>query len=220
MKKWMNYLKDYHGDKGEYKFFNIGNEIALVKAMEDIVTYAKENDILGHWANPVYNQDDANRFLTGYPEDFYNEELLNKCYEDNKWKTLPELPLRTTNMATFPDDLRQAFLTAFEEYENVDDNLVKFKIHVCLPGDIIMTHYDSPGEWRHEIPYEQTHLETRLMVFMDDWQAGQSVQIGDDLIKWKKYDATERNIKHCLHGAANFGFEPRITFLIGWMKKQ
>lgn len=230
MKEWMKYIKDYHNADESYKRLSLIDNPALVKAMDQVVAYIKENGLLGKNTPPVYNRNDADRFLFGYPEDFYNTEFLDKCYADNKHKELPELPLRSTNMFDIEDGLREEFLTAFEEYESVDDHFLKFRVHVVLPGDIVMTHYDSPGEWvrnaqtadewRYVIPYEKSHLEMRLMVFMDDWQPGQVVQIGNDLIQWKKYDAIEWDIKNCLHGAANFGFDDRIAFLIGWIRKE
>jgi len=217
MKEWMAYIKEYHKADEVYKKLNIANNHALVDVITKIVEYVKEENIRGTDNAPVYDKAGVVDFLANYPADFKpKKELLKTAFDNN----IGDRPFRTTDMNRFPVALQEEFKAVFEEYESVQNGLIKFKVNVTRPGDIVMAHYDSPASLAYGIPYEQTHLEHRLLIFMTEWQNGQVVQMGNDLLQWKKYDAVKWSIKNCMHGGANFGFDERIAFVVSWVQKE
>lgn len=89
---------------------------------------------------------------------------------------------------------------------------VRVRIHCQKPGQMASWHLDKaqiPNE--HRDP-KKTH---RLYVFLQDWNFGQVIEIGNTIIThWKKGDTVWYNWRDLPHGTANFGHDDRFIMII------
>jgi hypothetical protein len=87
------------------------------------------------------------------------------------------------------------------------------------PGCCLMWHYDSYSAFVkfQEIPEEKYHKIRRVAIMLRDWNFGQTVQIGKNVISdWKIGDVFgwEGDV---WHGAGNFGLSDLIVFQVTYL---
>lgn len=89
----------------------------------------------------------------------------------------------------------------------------EFAITKLSPGDILPLHRDLYRSYRsrHDVTVDQIQ---RIIVFLQDWQSGHLLQIGDQMIvHWQSGDWVSW-IGHDAHLAANLGPHDRYTLQI------
>jgi hypothetical protein len=97
---------------------------------------------------------------------------------------------------------------------------ISMGIQLQHPGQFVLLHIDRPKFHDYKIPLtdlRQDPISAKILIFFDDWQDGQTFQMGKEFIKWKAGDVYTWNQRDVPHGSANFGFESRWILRITGM---
>jgi hypothetical protein len=190
-------------------------------ALDNIEEYIASNSAIIN-CEPTFNLDNyhlavLDRYYTGWisPSDvleFTQEEPNDPDHLDQASK-----PLHTVQENDLPDDYINNFKSEFSAYTKSDPALCSLKVNYHYSGDSIQLHYDTPRFLNNEkIENYDISKERKTFIFLTDWEPGQAVQLGDEFVKFKKYDAFTWRSTETKHGVGNFGYENRITMVISW----
>lgn len=108
------------------------------------------------------------------------------------------------------DPSKQPKLYQMSEKLGLDD--CRIRIHCQNPGQLASWHMDKAQGPNENRDPKKTH---RLFIFLQDWNFGQVVQIGNKIIThWKKGDTVWYRWQDLPHGTANFGHHQRFMMVI------
>ena len=91
--------------------------------------------------------------------------------------------------------------------------------HVFLklgPGMTIPWHQDVYSYYINQYKIQDEHTAYRALILLEDWNPGQVIQYGDEVIyNWKAGDSLTWN-RDLWHGGANFGNKSLIVMMINY----
>lgn len=97
-----------------------------------------------------------------------------------------------------------------------DSNKSLYNFMKIPPGSLIPWHCDTYGYFvkKFDISSEDIPKIKRAIVFIDEWQFGQSIQFGKDILhNWKRGDIYTWD-HEAWHGAANYGNQDLIVMQV------
>ena len=110
--------------------------------------------------------------------------------------------------------------TILRKYYEVAPIFQKMVDHVGLADAEVIFHVQYPGEMLNlhvDKQYEYNEDETktaRILIFLEDFQAGQFFQMGTSFIQWRAGDIIWFDWKNIPHATANAGWEPRPIMVV------
>jgi len=102
-------------------------------------------------------------------------------------------------------------------------------VHVLKPGQFYPLHldyarvrqkglgYNPVMSDQHSVRDDPDH--TKILMFFDDWQPGQIWHIDNDIVKWRAGDIMHYNIRDCVHGSCNIGYDNRFMLWVAGQYK-
>lgn len=93
---------------------------------------------------------------------------------------------------------------------------IRANIHVQKPGQMHIIHLDvNDASNKDEYQKECFTSIAKFFVMLDDWHAGQVIQLGNLVYtKWRKGDCVYYNWQDIPHGTANFGHVDRPILVV------
>jgi hypothetical protein len=82
-------------------------------------------------------------------------------------------------------------------------------LHLQRPGQIWPMHIDR----KKSNEFDSVNY-TRYLIFFDDWQPGQILQMGTEFLKWKSGDVFGYFDQSVPHGSANFSHSDRFMLMV------
>lgn len=141
-----------------------------------------------------------------------NKKLfLERFYQEKKIEGIC-----TKHYMCFKPSLSKNFDHILDHFKNYKFSYNFLKL---TPGHNIVGHYDSYSTFikRHSIKDEDVPNINRTAIFLDNWDFGQTLQIGNSVAYgWNKGTAYTW-IGDAWHGASNFGFSDLTVMQVTWL---
>jgi hypothetical protein len=95
----------------------------------------------------------------------------------------------------------------------LDQAHTRLTLHCQRPGQLWPMHID-----RKKNNEFNSNDYTRYLIFFDDWQPGQILQMGTEFIKWQAGDVFGYFDQSVPHGSANFSHHDRLMLMVTGIK--
>lgn len=122
----------------------------------------------------------------------------------------------TKHYMCFAPELNKNFEHILDYFKNYRCSYNFLKI---TPGHNVIGHYDSYSTFikKHNIKDKDVPNISRTVVLMNDWEFGQTLQVGNSVAhSWNKGAAYTWS-GDVWHGACNFGFNDFIVMQVTWL---
>jgi hypothetical protein len=155
------------------------------------------------------------QYLKNYYNDSYIEKNIESWCADPDYQQLMTLPsIDVIDIKEHYSDIGQHFCQLLNrEYNNS-----KVRLQVQPPGYVSPLHIDTQKSLNPEkigrFNLDDTMDYDRFLIFFDDWQTGQVVQMNTQFIQWKAGDVYSWALRDVPHALANIGYYNRYCILL------
>lgn len=170
----------------------------------------KDEDLNFHWHRTLQTDE----IPTNDKWDIFTTDQkleMEKLFQS--WKIPTE---STEHWMSFPDKLNDN-LSYIMDYFNF--NVRSYTLLKLTPGHMLVWHFDTYATLvkRRNLTENDVKNVKRSIVMMNEWNFGQIIQIGKDVLSdWRRGDVFTWN-SHTWHGAANFGNSDIIVLQISYL---
>ena len=190
------------------KFNNLENYGATKSHIEPLWT---NSDFLGfEWVETVQTKEVPH-------DDPWNSFTTDMKYQLEALHTSWRIPDASTwHLMSHKPELNERLLPILDHFkqQTVSYNFIKI-----TPGHMLAWHYDTYATFvnRHDLTFEDSENIKRSAVLMNDWDVGQVVQVGHDIIThWKAGDVITWD-SFAWHGTANFGRADMLVMQVSYI---
>jgi hypothetical protein len=138
----------------------------------------------------------------------YQLEELHQSWnipDNSTWHLMAHKPELTERLRSVLDNFKQ---------KTISYNFIKI-----TPGHMLVWHYDTYATFvnRNDLTFEDSENIKRSAVLMNDWDIGQVIQVGNDVIAhWKAGDVITWD-SFAWHGTANFGKSDMVVMQVSYI---
>jgi hypothetical protein len=222
MKKWYEYQMQHivEADSLVSEFLPVTN---ILDQSKDIFNFLKTEyleckntnneklmqgcSLVGH---PQYAQ---------YLKNYYIDPIIKKNIED--WCNDPNFQQLMTLPSIDIIDIKQHYCDIGKhlcQILNRDYSNSRINLQVQPPGYVSPLHIDTQKSLdrtkNKKFNINDQMDYDRFLIFFDDWQTGQVVQMNEQFIKWKAGDVYSWTLRDVPHALANIGYYTRYSILL------
>jgi hypothetical protein len=222
MKQWYEYQINNIIDNTptDIKYAPITNVLDQLKDDFDLLKseYSKcraQNDPKLTKGIPLVGHNDYAKYLKTHYDDPIIHENIEKWCADPEYQHLMTLPSidRLSIKKHYPDIGKRICQVLDRDY---DYSVINFQVQP--PGYVSPLHVDTKKTLnineKRTFDIKDQMDYGRFLIFFDDWQSGQVVQMNNQFIQWKAGDVYTWDLRDVPHALANIGYYYRYLILL------
>ena len=217
MKKWFDYqmehqVLDHDWSKYTHPVTNLNNK--LHKMFDKI----KEKFFINPDELPCYpNFLNDEKYYNSAAQGTLTKQQVKEMIEDPVYKKFLSQEGQHNVVLPADDLIASSIKKVCSQIFDLKFDSINISINLQRPGQMFALHVDRI-RWQEFYNRDEAlnapSEYNRYMIFMDDWQYGQTFQMGEDFIKWSAGDVFTWHIRDVPHGSANFGYHDRYLMIV------
>ena len=169
---------------------------------------------------PDYYADEIAELYVGV-DDFPTADTIREWLADPEYARMTQVPQTIVWQGAWPTTISDNLITEFKHIAPVFEDFIKWRVNILLPGDTISLHYDA--RWKSHVAAEKypdrKFQDKRCFIYLTEQLEGHFCHLGQDQVKYNKYDMYTFSLDKLLHGACNLGYEWRNLLIITYVEE-